>query len=425
MRYPRTLVGLAFCSALLLVTPALADPGDLDPSFGGGDGMVTNDGDEDGRRIAVLPSGKIVQVGKVDVGDDTVVPHPHDFAVARYNSDGALDDTFGGDGRVRTDFSGGNDAANAVARYGNNKIVVAGWTETATDVHFAVARYNSDGALDDNFGGDGRVITPFPNKGFGYDILVLNDGSIIVVGEDFRGSPRLDNFALAKYRPNGTLATSFSGNGKQTTDFFGGEDGAWNVILQGGRILVAGWGQDGRLPNDDDVALARYNMNGALDDSFHGDGKRLIKLSTNEDDFSAGMLRLEEGRVMIAAEVTRTDPDVSLILLRPDGALGSTFGGGDGKVIRDFGGDELPEGVVRTGERLVVGGATTQENEHAAWRFRMNGALDTGFGTGGEAVSNYPGSDSALGQDIATHDGRVIVSGILGEAFALTGFLLN
>jgi uncharacterized delta-60 repeat protein len=420
MRYPRTLVGLAFCSALLLVAPALADPGDLDPSFGGGDGMVINDADEHARRIAVLPSGKIVQVGRVDV------PDGHDFAVARYMSDGALDDTFGGDGRVRTSFPGGNDKAHAVARYGTNKIVVAGWTETAGASHFAVARYMSDGALDDTFGGDGKVTTRFPHEGFGYDILVLNDGSIIVVGEDV-GSSGLANFALAKYKPNGALDDSFSGNGKQATDFFGGSDGGWNVIRQRGRILVAGWGQDRRLPNDTDVALARYNMSGALDDSFSKDGKRLIKLRTNKDDFSAGMLRLNSGRVVIAAEVTRTDPDVALIRLRPNGALASTFGGGDGKVIRDFGGDELPEGVVRTGESLVVGGATTQENEHAAWRFTMNGTLDTGFGTGGEALSDYPDAGTSLrAEGTATHDGTVIVSGEFGDAFfALTRFLLS
>jgi uncharacterized delta-60 repeat protein len=409
---------------LLLVAPALADPGDLDPSFGGGDGMVINDADDRGKRIVVLPSGKIVQVGRVDVGDDDV-PHDHDFAVAQYESDGALDDTFGGDGRVRTDFSGGDDAAHAVARYGDDKLVVAGWTKTAGDAHFAVARYESDGALDDTFGGDGKVTTGFLNKGFGYDILVLNDGSIIVVGGGSRLRPRgLDNFALAKYGPNGALDDSFSGNGKQTTDFFGGSDGGWNVIRQRGRILVAGWGQDGPA-EDDDVAVARYRMNGGLDDSFSGDGKRLIKLSTNKDDFSAGMLRLKHGRVVIAARVTRADTDVALVRLRSNGALGSTFGGGDGKVVRDFGGNELPEGVVRTGGRLVVGGATAQENEHAAWRFWQSGVLDTSFGTGGEAVSNFPGSESLIGQDIATHDGSVIVSGEFGEPLALTQFLLS
>jgi uncharacterized delta-60 repeat protein len=86
-------------------------------------------------------------------------------------------------------------------------------------------------------------------------VTIQGDGKIVAVG---RGGPPPRAFALARYYPNGSLDTSFSGDGKQTTDFgdafFGGARG---VALQGdGKIVAVGVGQG---PNQtDDFALARY-----------------------------------------------------------------------------------------------------------------------------------------------------------------------
>ena len=415
MRYLQRLGGVALGAVLIMAVPALAAPGDLDPSFGGGDGMRTNDfgGNESGRRILRLSNGKIVQVGSTDTGGD------YDFGIARYRPNGSLDTTFGGDGRVRTDFFGKTDDAYAVARYGENKVLVGGYAgnPAGSDDHFALARYRSGGALDTTFGGDGRVITPFPHRAYVYDLLVLPDGSIIAVGEDYESSA-VDDFALAKYKPNGRLDRSFSGDGKLTTDFMGGGDGAWRVLRQGDRLLVSGWGMDGPTPNDYDVALARYRMNGGLDESFSGDGKKLIDATSDGYDFALGMARVANGRIVILLHVQN---EVGLLRINPGGSLDGTFGGGDGIVIKDFGGAEASDGLVRTGRKLVVGGQVG--GEHAAWRFRLNGRKDLGFGSNGQALSDFPAFADA--NDIARYDGTVVVSGSSGTDMAISRFLLN
>src|SRR5262245_19936475 len=140
---------------------ALAAPGDLDTTFSG-DGKVTTDingGKEDGvNEIALQADGKIVAVGW---RNDPV--RAFDYAVARYNPNGSLDTTFSGDGKLLTNF-GALEYAEDVAIQSDGKIIVGGmrcfdgvFPDIQCDV--AVARYTSNGALDPTFSGDGKVLT--------------------------------------------------------------------------------------------------------------------------------------------------------------------------------------------------------------------------------------------------------------------------
>src|SRR6188768_2002106 len=169
---------------------------------------------------------------------------------------GDLDVSFSGDGKQTTDY-GGADAAAAVAMHADGKLVVAG----TSDGNFALARYGADGALDPSFSGNGLVTTDLGGTDDGQGVVIQTDGKIVVAG----GSE--GNFALARYTTDGGLDPSFSGDGRQTTDF-GREDRATAVALQAdGRIVVGG-------NSGSDFALARYDANGGLDTSFSGDGKQ-------------------------------------------------------------------------------------------------------------------------------------------------------
>jgi hypothetical protein len=161
-------------------------------------------------------------------------------------------------------------------------------------------------------------------------------------------------------------------------------------------------------------------MNGSLDDSFSGDGKRLIDaIPSDGDDYSVGMVPVENGRILILAF---SEGDVGLVRINPGGSPDSTFGGGDGIVIRDFGSSERPRNVVRTGTKLVVGGEV--DEEQAVWRFRQNGRKDLGFGSDGQAVSDYPVSASS--SDITRRGDRVLVSGSTDDGdMAVSRFLLD
>ena len=121
---------------------------------------------------------------------------------------------------------------------------------------FALARYNPNGSLDTSFSGDGKQTTDFGGFDEANGVALQADGKIVAVGA--RSLAASDDFALARYNPNGSLDTSFSGDGKQTTDF-GGDDQAVGVALQGdGKIVVAGSASAPTSVANGDFALARY-----------------------------------------------------------------------------------------------------------------------------------------------------------------------
>ena len=148
--------------------------------------------------MAIQADGKIVAVGTAGHDFD------NKFALARYNSNGTLDATFGGGGKVRTDFSAGWDGASGVAIQADGKIVVAG-TAAATagprhgDTKFALARYNSNGTLDATFGGGGKVMTDFtPREDGAFGVAIQADGRIVAAGMANGGRSKM-KVALARY----------------------------------------------------------------------------------------------------------------------------------------------------------------------------------------------------------------------------------
>jgi len=149
------------------------------------------------------------------------------FALARYNSDGTLDTTFGTGGKVTTGFvdtvfgpiSG---SAYSLLLQPDGKIVLAGYANLKGGESFALARYNANGTLDAGFGTGGKVSTDFDPSGqgsfaFAYSIALQQDGKIVAVGESTINGQR--DFALARYNSNGSLDAGFGTGGKLNTDF--------------------------------------------------------------------------------------------------------------------------------------------------------------------------------------------------------------
>ena len=223
--------GMNFDFALVRLNPN----GSLDSAFGVG-GRVTTDffGSSDRAfAMALQPDGKIVLAGNTMMGGATEA----DFALARYNNDGSLDLSFGSGGRVTTDFFGEKDEAYAVAIKPDGRILAAGKAEMQGGGRmedFALARYNSDGSLDRSFGSNGKVTTDF----FGAEdeargITGMADGRLLLAGYSRPGSSSSNaNFALARYDADGALDSSFGSNGRVTADFFGREDGACGAAIR-------------------------------------------------------------------------------------------------------------------------------------------------------------------------------------------------
>src|SRR5262249_3507642 len=198
-----------------------------------------------------------------------------DFALARYNTDGSPDATFGNAGQVSTDFVGMEDDVFSVLIQPDGKIVAVGSANNpATFYDFAAARYLSNGTIDTTFGVGGKVQTDFGDQNFdrARSAALQPDGRIVAAGFAISQNGGVQNFAVARYTANGTIDTTFSGDGKTQIDFGNCCQSAMKVLLQSdGKIITVG-GSNGES-SADDFLLARLSPRGSLDNTFGVGGK--------------------------------------------------------------------------------------------------------------------------------------------------------
>jgi uncharacterized delta-60 repeat protein len=357
----RSLGSFALLSLVLTLIATLAPvaqaakPGALDRTFGG-DGKVTTNFKHYNYAAdaAIDRHGRIVAVGH---------PWSYDFGLARYRRNGRLDRAFSGNGKVARGIYG---TPTSVAIDAKGRIVVAGEYGCDGDecpYHAAVlARYNPNGSIDRSFGPGGDVGLDLE----GYDdstfasVAIDPQGRIVVAGTASRGTPRHPgDFLLARYTSDGRPDPSFGGDGTITTDFDGGSDGAGAVAIDPqGRIVAAGGASSvhtgGRWQYK--FALARYGPNGALDPSFDGDGKVTTQL---EGSSSAASVTIDpQGRILAAGSegVSAREGHFALARYESDGGLDSSFGTG-GIVSTTFGFSDAALSVaIDSHERIVAAG---------------------------------------------------------------------
>lgn len=259
----------------LILIPSLASsalafaavPGTLDPSFNSDGKLTTIAGTASSAAEAVIQQtdGKLVAAGF----GRQFQANEH-IAVVRYNANGTPDVGFGEEGIVNTAIGNSNAAVYAVVQQTNGSLVVAGRSFNIVNDDFTLVRYTGSGALDTSFNGTGIVTTPVDQSNDGA-FAVIQDSNDTLTAAGFSSSFGNDNFAVVRYQSNGALDTSFSGDGKVTTDF--GDDGndvAFALIKQSdGKLVAAGFSHN---DNNDDFAVARYLSNGSLDPSFSANG---------------------------------------------------------------------------------------------------------------------------------------------------------
>jgi uncharacterized delta-60 repeat protein len=302
-----------------------------------------------------------------------------------------------------------------VALQSDGKIVAVGSANTA----FLVARFNSDGSLDQAFGTNGSVQTTFGDRTAEARAIALQaDGKIVVVGASGAGSySELNDFVLARYNSDGSLDQTFGTGGTVKTHFPGGGNtgsNATSVALQSdGKLVVGGY----HKPSDStphEFALARYNSNGTLDSAFGQGGKVMTRLGLG-DAYSFGIAVENNGRIVLAGYSSTTlDHDFSLVGYTANGTLDSTFGSG-GFVTTDFSGasDEIAYAMTMQPDgKLVVAGRTGEypENDFALARYSSDGQLDQTFGVGGKVVSDFSSIDQAYG--VAIQNGKIVLAGV-------------
>jgi uncharacterized delta-60 repeat protein len=307
------------------------------------------------RAVAIQADGKIVAAG---VGDP-IAPTGNDFMVVRVTTRGALDPSFGKNGKLTTDFgSSVDDAATAVAIQPDGEIVVAGHSNASGSSDFALARYTTSGTLDTSLGTGGMVLTDFgsASRDFATAMAIEPNGKIIVAG--YSNAHGTDDFALARYTTNGTLDTSFGTGGKVVTNFrsTSKDEGASVALQPNGRIVVAGSSSRHKLKQ---FALARYMPSGTLDKSFGSGGKILTGFRESQNS-SANGVAIEKNGAIVAAGSTQRAKNYSFALARYTrrGHLDPRFGT-DGRVLTRFGSSRYAEAdgvAIQADGKIVAAG---------------------------------------------------------------------
>jgi uncharacterized delta-60 repeat protein len=181
--------------------------GSLDSNFGNNGVVTTSIGSYAATSdIAIQPDGKIVVLGHSSIASKMT------FALARYSINGSLDADFG-NGGILTTAIGDRAFGNVLVIQPDGKIVAVGGSGPGSSTTFALARYTITGSLDSEFGNGGVITTPIGSNTFGgLDVAIQSDHKIVVIGFDRDGAFHSD-LVLARYSSNGSLDNNFGAVG--------------------------------------------------------------------------------------------------------------------------------------------------------------------------------------------------------------------
>ncbi|HZK06858.1 MAG TPA: T9SS type A sorting domain-containing protein [Bacteroidales bacterium] len=392
---------------LATVTFAQAQPGTLDFSFGN-EGIVTSvitEGFNMARAIAVQPDGKIIAAGHTGFSPN------YDVAVVRYNEDGSNDNTFGTNGMVSISATTTSDYVLDMVLQPDGKIVLSGYIFTGSSTDVLLIRLNADGTPDNTFGTNGIVITDFGNTSEVAEAIVLqDDGKILLAGD------HEERFMLVRYNTNGTLDNTFGTGGLASADVGIGLCFGQDVVIQNdGRILVGGLAFDAAANYA--FGIARFDANGALDVTFGEFGSTLFSIGTGYD-FMIAIALQSDGKIIAGGHTwIGTQPlryDFAAARLDENGNIDNTFGtNGITTVNLIYGGNYLTDMVIQNDDKIILSGYAEgpEDYDMGLVRLNANGLLDTSFGTDGITITDL-NKDIDQGTAVAIQpDGKIVVAG--------------
>lgn len=406
------LFSISFLSTFLYAQP------ELDISFNA-TGKVTTDlgaGSDRALELLVQPDQKIVAVG-----------HSHSyFALTRYNPNGSLDTTFGDNGVVITNFdpNGVAQGAFAAALQPDGKIIAGGFVAIIQPGlgYFAVARYNTDGSLDQTFGNGGKVGTSIVEHVHHIrGVALAPDGKIVVAGEFHSPGSQTTQSLIVRFHTNGSLDGSFGSGGKviDSRGFSPGDSNIpWALAVQpDGKVVTGGSYSPSVSVTGGDVTMVRYNVNGTYDTTFGSGGRLLIPSPTVSEVISAIALQ-PDGRIVAAGE---SGQNFLLVRFNADGSPDVTLDG-DGRVTTAIVSASKARSVIvrPSGKIFVSGSSFTAGQGIVAAYYNPDGSLDTSFSGDGKFTLDFTDSYATAGWGMAFDDlGRVMLGGTTSENFAV------
>jgi uncharacterized delta-60 repeat protein len=274
--------------------------------------------------------------------------------------------------------AGGFDYANGVCVQKDGKVVAVGTTSTGNDI--AIVRHEAGGALDDGFSGDGKLTRDLGGSDQAWDVAVDRQGRILVAGSTNAGGT--NDFAVLRYLPDGSPDGAFGTDGAVVADLGGSEIARGIALDRRGRILLAG---SSTGPDGMDTALARYLEDGTPDPDFGGgDGEVVVDLGG--EDGALDVVLDKKGSIFAAGSGDGGGTgDFLVAKFDAAGDLDEDFGDGSGLAFVDLGGNEVLGAVALTKRKAVLlcgtrnGGGTY----YALARLDRTGVLDPSFGPAG------------------------------------------
>jgi uncharacterized delta-60 repeat protein len=430
--FRRSVVIVAAASVAALVAGVVpADAGsssDLDPSFGRG-----------GQVVRPFASGAsvadIAMVGTRILVAGSTENDPHRIALIRLLPNGNIDQAFGDGGKTFVGFPGGSIQAASLAVLPNRSFVVGGTFDPngSAPPRFALARFHQDGSLDTSFGHAGRSVANLGAGPWRLNALVRQPGgSMLAAGEGplrQPGGSRESVFAVAKFRPNGSLDASYGDGGRVLTSFsgpkgFAGSSADALTVDTGGRAVVAGSATLGQCVVK--WAIARYLPSGDLDQSFGGDGRVLTAFG--DVATATGVAFGDDNRITAAGwtesggcSPTSPPPTGTAAAARwlPSGKLDRTFGG-DGKVTTAFFGSggslaSYQDMTLEEGGQIAAAGfaqfPSTDGSAVIIGEYLRNGQLNPAFSGDGRASAVGPLQDTSGLALFEDPNGRPVVAG--------------
>jgi len=240
----------------------LAD-GTLDSSFSDDGKVLTDLGGNEGNQWS----------STVEIQDDGKILVSENLRIVRYNSDGSLDASFGAGG-IAAENGGGRD----LVIDADGKILAVNRLSLSNGSDVRVIRLNTDGSPDSGFADNGATAFGGAGTQNGHNIALQTDGKVVIVGSD------RTEMAVWRLTTEGALDTTFSEDGEVTIDIgCCSIDGYGMAIQDDGKIIAAGSGNNSAAGTTYDYGVIRLNTNGSLDTTFSGDGVALTDLTGSSD----------------------------------------------------------------------------------------------------------------------------------------------
>jgi uncharacterized delta-60 repeat protein len=323
--------------------------GDLDPSFSGDGIAIINSGDvwDTAMDVIVQSDGKILIGGF----------NSTDFLVVRLNTNGTLDTSWGTNGIVTTDVTGGWERITRLALQSDGKIIAAGYSSTNIN-DITVVRYNTTGSVDTSFGTNGFINKDLQTRDDRIEgVAVQSDDKILLVGSSARAVGDIDGFAI-RLTKDGGFDNTFNTTGISIIDYGNDEQFSGAAILPDGKIIVSGVKVSGSS------GVYRYNSNGTLDSSFGVGGFADSGVAM----WSVGVAyHTSKKYVLFGYRYGAPSRDFAIVSFNPEGDLDTCFGT-DGVFTTDMGDateDYATKGVVLSNGKLLITGQYDTDSEFA------------------------------------------------------------